>query len=93
VNTQKDQARRFRDAVEDYSVDLCSALMDSFAARVREEARHPDNSRATQGALLAVARSAEATAQGVREDLARRRKIPADISRIVMELKETETDG
>lgn len=75
-------------AVEDWGLDMVTAVMDSFAARIREEARHPDNSHATQAALLAVARSAETTAQGIREE-ARRRQSPPPI----LKIKETETDG
>jgi hypothetical protein len=84
-------SRREARALEAYSVDLVTAVLDSFAARVREEARHPDNSRQTQAALLAVARSAETTAEGARKELEGRRHPPLDAIRINIK-NETETE-
>lgn len=72
----KDQYRRVKEAVEQYAHDMAAAVMDSFAARIREEARTGPHRGDTLEALLAVARSAEATAQGVREEAARRKSPP-----------------
>jgi hypothetical protein len=74
----KDQNRRIREAVEQYAHDMAQAVMESFAARVREEARLATGPHhlPVRSALLAVASSAEATAGGIREEAARRKSPP-----------------
>jgi hypothetical protein len=73
--TDKNTARLIK-GLEQYAHDMAAAVMDSFAARVREEARTGPHRGDTMEALLATARSAEATAEGIREESARRKSPP-----------------
>lgn len=79
--------------VEDWTVDLVASVMDSFAARVRDEARKGHRTD-TMEALMAMARSAEEVAGQVRKELNQIREGRAHAHMMSLMIKtETETDG
>lgn len=71
MTISKSEAR----ALETYSVDLVTALFDSFAARVRDQARHA-RTVDVQDVLINVAGAAEEVAEQARKELAARTKRP-----------------
>ena len=77
----------------DSTAALVQDVMDSFAARCRDEARNGHRAD-TMEALLAVARSAEEVASALREELNRQRTNQAQaVAGMKLIFEETETGG
>lgn len=87
----KDQYRRQTQAIEQWGLDLVSSAFDSFAARIRDQARSAGDP-AVLATLLTVAGAAEVTAQGAREE-AQRRKSPPPIEITIRDRDGKTTDG
>lgn len=72
----KDLARRQAQAIEQWSLETMASVMDSFAARVRDQARRGGYQADAMAALLAVAGSAEEVAGEIRNEGQRRQSPP-----------------